>query len=177
MYKKSTVIRYAKTQENDLMNRSSFTLVTILSVLLAGASVLAEEFKLERTSSGKPDLSGYYDAATLTPLNRPEAYGEKKWMTKAEAEAIAENVAALVAAASQNSDPDRVAPVSGGGKVKTGGGGGTGGYNAFWIDSGTDVNELDGQFRTSIIYDPPNGRQPALLTIPQSSYPQVPLGR
>ena len=146
------------------MNRLPYITNTALLVLFAGANVLAEEFKLVRTSSGKPDLSGYYDAATLTPLDRPEEYGEKQWMTKAEAEAIAQKVAALVAQASEDSDPDRDAPVLGGSEIKTGGGGGTGGYNAFWIDSGTDVNELDGQFRTSIIYDPPNGRQPALTS-------------
>ncbi len=144
------------------MNKSPYTTIVMLLALFTGVDVLAEDFKLVRTSTGKPDLSGYYDAATLTPLNRPEEYGEKQWMTKAEAEAIARKVAVAVAEASKDSDPDRVAPVLGGGKIKTGGGGGTGGYNAFWIDSGTDVNELDGRFRTSIIYDPSNGRQPAM---------------
>ena len=37
-----------------------------------------------------------------------------------------------------------------------------GGYNYFWIDRGTEVFELDGKFRTSIITDPLNGRKPPL---------------
>ena len=35
-----------------------------------------------------------------------------------------------------------------------------GGYNSFWIDNGTDVFEVDGKFRTSIITHPKNGRHP-----------------
>ena len=41
---------------------------------------------IKRTASGKPDLSGFYDSGTLTPLNRPEALGDKQFMTPAEAE-------------------------------------------------------------------------------------------
>ena len=37
-----------------------------------------------------------------------------------------------------------------------------GGYNTFWVDPGSDLSELDGKIRTSIIYEPANGRQPPL---------------
>ena len=40
------------------------------------------------------------------------------------------------------------------------GAGNVGGYNSFWIDNGTDVFEVDGKFRTSIITHPKNGRFP-----------------
>ena len=36
----------------------------------------------------RPDLSGTYDTATITPLQRPEAYGDKLVLTAAEAKAI-----------------------------------------------------------------------------------------
>ncbi len=42
------------------------------------------------------------------------------------------------------------------------GAGNVGGYNWFWIDRGTDAFGVDGQFPTSIIIDPPNGRMPTL---------------
>ena len=37
-----------------------------------------------------------------------------------------------------------------------------GGYNAFWIDRGTDALTVDGKFRTSIIVDPKNGQMPPM---------------
>lgn len=35
-----------------------------------------------------------------------------------------------------------------------------GGYNAFWIDPGTQMAVLEGEIRTSLIVDPANGRNP-----------------
>ena len=40
--------------------------------------------------------------------------------------------------------------------------GNVGGYNSFWIDPGDRVLRVDGQPRSSIIIDPPDGRVPAL---------------
>ena len=39
--------------------------------------------------------------------------------------------------------------------------GNVGGYNRFWLDFGERAASIDGKFRTSIITDPSNGRQPA----------------
>ena len=36
----------------------------------------------------------------------------------------------------------------------------SGGYNTFWIDRGAGAFQIDGQWRTSIITDPEDGRQP-----------------
>src|SRR5207247_8978348 len=45
-------------------------------------------------------------------------------------------------------------------------GGNVGGYNNFWIDRerGTSIIEVDGQLRSSLIVDPPNGRIPPLTS-------------
>lgn len=130
---------------------------------LAGAMfILNASAEFKRTASGKPDLSGFYDSGSLTPLNRPEELGENQFLTREEAADITRRNAEALAAANQASDPDRGAAPLGGQGPKTGGGGGTGGYNAFWIDRGDSVVEIDGKIRTSIIYDPPNGRQPPM---------------
>ena len=135
----------------------------VLAVLLVAAAAQAEEgFKMKRTHAGKPDLSGNYDGATMTPLNRPEELGEQQFMTREEAEKLMADNAERRATAHAQSDPERGAPVLGGAEVKTGGGGGTGGYNDFWLDRGDTLFEVDGKFRTSIVYDPLNGRQPAM---------------
>ena len=49
-----------------------------------------------------------------------------------------------------------------GGDGSPGAAGNVGGYNTFWIDRGNDAFRIDGQWRTSIIVDPPDGRQPPL---------------
>jgi len=55
---------------------------SVLGLLLSSTGFT----EIKRTASGKPDLSGFYDSGTLTPLNRPEALGDKQFMTPAEAE-------------------------------------------------------------------------------------------
>ena len=60
----------------------------------------------------------------------------------------------------EKSDPNRGAPAKGGDGNNTAGAGGVGGYNAFYIDPGTEVHSIDGKIRNSIIYDPPDGRRP-----------------
>jgi hypothetical protein len=132
-------------------------LASLICLAIGSASAATK-----RTASGHPDFTGFYDSGTLTPLNRPEELGEKKFMTREEAAAATASTAEFLAADAEESDPDREAPPLGGEGVKTGGGGGTGGYNAFWLDLGDGVVEIDGKIRTSIVYDPPNGRQPPM---------------
>ena len=139
--------------------------VSTLCVLLAPA-VLADEV---RTSYGKPDFTGYYDSGTLTPVDRPAESGDEKFMSRERAEEIAATVAKRRDDQIQASNADRGAPPAGGEGVKTGGGGGTGGYNDYWLDYGKDVAMIDGQFRTSIVYDPPNGRRPPMTAQGQAN--------
>jgi hypothetical protein len=107
------------------------------------------------------DLSGTYDVATLTPLQRPEAFGDKLYLTPEEADKIAADEQAQLAAAGQSSDPNRTAPPEGG-DGSEGAAGNVGGYNAFWIDRGSEAIMVDGKFRTSLIVDPANGRMPQM---------------
>src|SRR5262245_15527918 len=114
-----------------------------------------------RTPDGKPDFSGMYDIATLTPLVRPANLGDRLSFTDAEAKAMAQATAATMAKNNQASDPNRTAPPVGG-DGSTGPAGNVGGYNTLWIDIGTGAFKIDGQWRTSIIVDPPNGRMPPM---------------
>ena len=59
------------------------------------------------------------------------------------------------------SDPNRTAPPQGG-DGSTGAAGNVGGYNNFWLDPGERVAVVDGQRRSSLIIDPPDGRIPPL---------------
>jgi len=140
-----------------MMNTIKLT-ITSLILLTIAASPSAE---LKRTASGKPDLSGVYDTGTLTPTQRPEILGEVEYFypwvatTLNWAFGLARNMFI-----GQDSDPDRAAPPDGGDGVNTGGAGGVGGYNLFWVDFGTALGHVNGKVPTSIVYDPPDGRYP-----------------
>ena len=112
---------------------------------------------IPRTADGKPDLSGYYDTATLTPLQR-RRQGEE-FLSEEQAKQNAQRTAFGLAAGSANQDPDREAPPAGG-DGSGGPAGNVGGYDSFWIDPGDDNFQIDGKYPTSIIIDPPNGRLP-----------------
>ena len=130
-----------------------FIIPLILFALPASADI-------PRTADGHPDLSGTYDIATLTPLERPEAYGDNLFLAPEEAEKLVSETRAFIADDAKLSDPNREAPPAGG-DGSTGAAGNVGGYNAFWVDPGNDRFMIDGKFRTSIIFDPVNGRLPA----------------
>ena len=118
---------------------------------------------IQRTASGKPDLSGIYDTGTLTPTQRPEWLGETEYLYPWVAELL--NWTFTVASKwliGSDSDPDREAPEAGGDGNNTAGAGGVGGYNAFWVDPGDSLGTIRGVVPTSIIYEPANGRYPAM---------------
>jgi hypothetical protein len=128
----------------------------------ASASAAAKPAKsstLPRAADGHPDLQGTYDLATLTPLERPG--GMPAVLSDAEAKKLEKHAADLRERAAAPIKGDRGAPpVGGDGSV--GPAGNVGGYNSFWIDSGSEYTTINGQKRTSIVVDPPDGRVPAL---------------
>ena len=135
-------------------------IVAVGSVALAPLA-WAQGDNVPRTPSGRPDLSGTYDISTLTPRERPAELGEKMFLTDEEAAEIAAGEQDLRARTNSASDPNRDAPPAGG-DGSLGAAGNVGGYNRFWLDRGTGAFQIDGQWRTSILIDPPDGRYPSL---------------
>ncbi len=139
---------------------------TLLLSLVASASADV----LKRTATGRPDLSGTYDVSTLTPLQRPEEFGNNMELTREQAQAIVEENRQRVAERDRNRGPITAPPPEGGAPPvgigdefrETSGAGNVCGYNNFWVDPGDNVYAVDGKYRTSILIDPPNGRMPAL---------------
>jgi hypothetical protein len=120
---------------------------------------VAKPWTLARTADGKPDLQGNWTNATLTPIERPDNTPlalPKDQVAKRE-QAFRERQARLA----EDSDPNRPAPPKGG-DGSTGAAGNVGGYNYFWIDPGDRVAVIDGQFRSSLVTYPLNGKVPAL---------------
>jgi len=96
---------------------------------------------IPRLANGKPDLQGTWDFRTVTPMQRPEELGDIAILSAEEAE---EFEAQRIELLNRDNFTDTTT---------------TGDYNDFWYDRG---NELDGDRRTSLIIDPPNGRIPPL---------------
>jgi hypothetical protein len=139
--------------------------LTIIRAATAGAAALsilqahAAGQPLPRTPDGHPDLQGTFDIATLTPLERPA--GLPAVLPDAEAVKLERQVAQRNAQAAAPSRGDRQAPPVGG-DGSTGPAGNVGGYNNFWLDAGSKYLTVNGEKRTSLIVDPPDGRVPAL---------------
>ncbi len=138
--------------------------------MAATAGVAGASGKAPRTADGRPDLSGTYDTATLTPLVRSAKFGDQLFLTAEQAQEIEDAERRLVENTLLATDPDREAPPVGGSPPvgyqdqdrEVWGSGNVGGYNSVWIDRGERAVAVDGLFRTSIITDPKNGQQPAL---------------
>ena len=64
---------------------SAIGFVLAAAVCATGASAGPEDFP--RTTEGKPDFSGSYDIAFLTPYTRDPKYGESPYLDSAEAAA------------------------------------------------------------------------------------------
>src|SRR3954462_12667889 len=114
---------------------------------------------IPRMPDGHPDLQGMYDLATLTPVERPA--GTPLVLSDEQAAKLEKDVAARKSSQDAPIKADRSAPPLGG-DGSAGAAGNVGGYNSFWIDSGSRYSVIEGQRRASILIDPPDGRIPPM---------------
>ena len=136
------------------------TFVGLTIVAAAGVLVSAQTAsRIPRMPDGKPDLQGMYDLAMLTPVERPNALPAV--LTDEQAAKLEKQAVAVQQAGSQPIAGDRSAPPKGG-DGSIGPAGNVGGYNSFWIDRGSHYTVVDGQKRSSIVIDPPDGRVPQM---------------
>jgi len=91
---------------------------------------------------------------TITSLERPTQFADKPFLTEEEQAAMEREIAEFTREQDKPSDPDRPAPTKGQIDLEDS-------YNHFWFDSGTAVAVYNGERRTSLVVDPPDGRIPA----------------
>ena len=128
-------------------NRAATAAALLVLALAPGAAAQPPAPEAPRTAWGDPDLQGVWDYASITPMQRPERFGDRAFLTREEAATLEQGAA----------DRDRNAAAAPARRAVAGEN--VGAYNLFWMDLGTRVVE---DRRTSLIIDPPNGRFPAL---------------
>ena len=107
----------------------------------------------------------------MASLERPAEVGGRLVLTKEEAAALEEYERQRQIKNDAPLEGDRPAPPVGGENttpksflevLEKFGGGVVGGYNNFWLAGGTQIITVDGEKRSSIIIDPPDGKVPPM---------------
>jgi len=117
------------------------------------------EWEVPRTPYGHPDLQGNWTNATLTPFTRPA--GRAPVLTSEEVAEIESGQAEMVIQGAAPSDPDRPPPPEGGTNpicIDSP----TSCYNEVYREPGDRVAVVNGEPRSSLVTDPPDGRVPEL---------------
>ena len=109
----------------------------ILAISLTAATALAQH----------PDLQGTWSTSTLTPMERPAEFENKPNLDQKEAAQFAKTMLGQL-------DRDRR---DGGNQTDVGRG-----YNELFFDRGTGLAHIGSTIPSSLVFDPPNGRIPAL---------------
>ncbi len=129
--------------------------ITALSAPVASAQASAE-YQKPKTSWGVPDLQGFWSNTSLTTMQRPPGAG-KLVMTEEEARTLARrNVYSAAqreeAGASKVDEKSSAELLSDKNSSRA--------YNRFWMDPGQSYAKVRGEYRSSWITSPADGRIP-----------------
>jgi hypothetical protein len=137
-----------------MTNRVISKLTLAMSAFLLAPALTAQSSEFPKTEYGQPDLQGTYTFRTLTPLNRPRELETMATLTP-------EQAAEWEAYERRRQNRDLIIDSIGGAQYPPG----VISYNEFWYERGV---ETIADRRTSLIYDPPNGRTPSTNAIGQA---------
>jgi hypothetical protein len=126
----------------------------VVSLPMASAQS-APGYQAPRTKDGRPDLQGFWNNTSITSLQRPGGV-DKLVVSEAEGQDIVNNNPLIILSRqdfeSAGQDPNNTDILNDNNADR--------GYNAFWIDPGSRLAQVKGEYRTSWIVDPPSGRIP-----------------
>lgn len=139
--------------------RARHAVLAALMCAATSAPALAQtapDYKSPRTSWGVPDLGGFWTNTSLTTMQRP-AGADSLVLSEDEAEALTRRnvysaAAREEAGVSQVDDQSSRQLLSDGNASRA--------YNRYWMDPGQSYAQVKGQFRSSWITSPVDGRIP-----------------
>lgn len=117
---------------------------SLLTATLGSSALYAQDYEVPRTQWGQPDMHGVWNFSSDVPMQRPEQYGNRQFLTAEEIEEI------KAARAARDAGTD--AALGGRGGVDES-------YNDFWVEN-AGIGDM---VRTSHIIYPENGRLPPLV--------------
>ncbi|WP_370234044.1 MULTISPECIES: hypothetical protein [Henriciella] len=127
---------------------------TAMAAAMVAPAAMAEppetDYEPPRMPDGTPNMQGIWTNASLTTLEKPD--GMAVVVPEKQALIMAGMVEASAEADNQPTDPDAPALEAGGD--------GVGGYNRFWMDFGTSLAKVRGEYRSTWIVDPADGKLP-----------------
>ena len=131
------------------------------SSVAAGAQAVKETWTLPRTPEGRPDFQGVWVNNIATPLERPEALAGRATLTDQEVAEMKKKAREMFSGQGDAAFGDSVfnvvlANVTGVRSGFTSTDGETGDYSSVW------TVDRDWENRTSLIFDPPDGRLPPM---------------
>jgi putative lipoic acid-binding regulatory protein len=126
----------------------------LLLISLSATNAIAQDYAVPKTEWGVPNFHGVWKHATIMPFERSVELGEKRAYTEEEALVLEGAVQQKFEAANEPLSPDRAPPEVGEALPSLGN------YDLFWREDAKFIPTIDGEFRTSAITDPPNGRMP-----------------
>jgi hypothetical protein len=139
------------TMKNSLLRCAAIAIATY------SVTAMAAEYRVPRLADGTPDLQCVWTNSSATPLERAPALGKRRAYTDEEAARVERTARARVDNDAKPTDPDL--KISAAASLPP-----VGNYNQFWTDRGMNVAVINGEKRTSVIIDPPEGRIPPLLS-------------
>jgi len=128
----------------------------------AAPAAVSKAGAIPRAADGHPDLTGIWFNATRTPLERPAAFAGKATLSDAEAREWE---------AKENARWGEGSTIEGGRPVSIQGGA----CNVLFYDNGSGLARFDGQKRTSMVVDPPDGH--VLVQTHREEYTESSSGR
>jgi len=132
----------------------SHLLTCVALALIPATSAMAQSYQPPVTEWGVPDLQGVWKHATVMPFERLQSQGTKQAYTEAEAVALESAQQQRFEEDNEPLDPNRPPPEVAESLPPIGN------YDLFWRDDAQFIPTIGGEFRTSAIIRPSNGRMP-----------------
>lgn len=114
-----------------------------------------ETYARPKLAWGAPDLQGFWNNTSITSLQRPAGVNKLVLSEEEAKKVVNRNMLVVLSkqdAATNGQDPNNKDILKDKNADR--------GYNAFWIDPGTKMAMVKGEYRSSWIVDPPSGKIP-----------------